>query len=89
MSQLISGNQNVHIDEDELLEELEALKLAEHEQEHLDDGLVRVDGEIIKLPSVPSTKVVVVVNEADEAIEAESTTLAATSATAARVPVLE
>lgn len=83
---MISGNQNVHIDEDELLEELEALK-----QEHLDDGLVRVDGEIIKLPSVPSTKVVVVNNEADEAIEADGAIEAesSTSATVVRVPVLE
>lgn len=54
MSQLISGNQSVHIDEDELLEELEALK---EQDKVLNDGEIRIDGEIVKLPSVPSVQI--------------------------------
>ena len=51
---MIAGNQMVHIDEDELLEELETLK---ESRSVVGDGIIRVDGEIIKLPSVPDTEI--------------------------------
>lgn len=55
MSQLLAGSELVHIDEDELLEELSALTTAEVTVE--DEGVVvEIDGEKIELPSVPKDK---------------------------------
>ena len=57
---MIAGNQMVHIDEDELLEELEALKQQQPEDAEssvVADGVIEVDGEIIQLPSVPKTEI--------------------------------
>ena len=68
---MIAGNQMVHIDEDELLEELEALKEQEQEKIVLADGVIRVDGEIIKLPSVPHTEIVIKPSEI-EPVEIEA-----------------
>lgn len=52
----------VHIDEDELLEELEAIKQQQQQPEDVEssvvaDGVIEVDGEIIQLPSVPKTEI--------------------------------
>lgn len=55
LSQLIAGNQYVHIDEDELLEELEELK----NKEVLGDGIIKVGEDIIKLPSVPDHEIII------------------------------
>lgn len=58
---MLSQNPLVHIDEDELLEELEALtseKAVEPEKTAvhvISDGVIKVDGEIIELPSVPQS----------------------------------
>ena len=59
---MIAGNQMVHIDEDELLEELEAIKQQQQQPEDVEssvvaDGVIEVDGEIIQLPSVPKTEI--------------------------------
>ncbi len=61
---MLSQNPLVHIDEDEFLQELEALTAAPEEEEvvkvnesHvISDGVINIDGDIIELPSVPESK---------------------------------
>ena len=67
---MIAGNQMVHIDEDELLEELEMLK--EQDRTVLADGVIKLDNEIIKLPSVPETEIKIKASEVDSREERET-----------------
>ena len=60
----------VHIDEDELLEELEMLK--EQDRTVLADGVIKLDNEIIKLPSVPETEIKIKASEVDSREERET-----------------
>ena len=66
----MAGNQMVHIDEDELLEELEMLK--EQDRTVLADGVIKLDNEIIKLPSVPETEIKIKASEVDSREECET-----------------
>lgn len=69
---MLSQNPLVQIDEDELLEELEALTAPkESKSEVIADGVIKVDDEIIELPSVPVNEPVAVVEENEEEQEYE------------------
>jgi hypothetical protein len=57
VSQLLAGSELVQIDEDELLEELEALTSKSINLNAKDESVFEIDGENIELPSVPKDSV--------------------------------
>ena len=67
---MIAGNQMIHINEDELLEELEALKQQQQPEDAefslVADGVIKVDGEIIQLPSAPKTEIKITSPEGED-----------------------
>ncbi len=69
----MAGNSLIQIDEDELLEELEALK--QPTVTVIEDGVIQVEGERIKLPAVPEgiKSAQVEVEEEEEEIESRET----------------
>jgi hypothetical protein len=69
----LAGNSLIQIDEDELLEELEALK--QPTVTVIEDGVIQVEGERIKLPAVPEgiKSAQVEVEEEEEEIESRET----------------